>query len=131
EFGLGFNSETCTIEGSPNQSGNLSIRFLFKVQQELEESPANEKIINLVVNPDPKTLWKNLPSNPQAIFSKKDDDFAFSKLGEKHIVVASKRGRSHQNVGSFREDDFAFSYNEKTKWSVVAVSDGAGTYPLS
>ncbi|MDB5014713.1 MAG: hypothetical protein JWQ25_2915, partial [Daejeonella sp.] len=60
-----------------------------------------------------------------------DDVTAFEKLGTKHIVVASKRGRSHKNIGSFREDDFEFKHFENTGWSVIAVSDGAGSCSLS
>jgi hypothetical protein len=50
-------------------------------------------------------------------------------LGQK-IVVVSKRGRSHANVGSFRDDDFAF----KTLTIQVEYSssfDGAGSASLS
>ncbi|MBS1572365.1 MAG: protein phosphatase 2C domain-containing protein, partial [Bacteroidetes bacterium] len=61
----------------------------------------------------------------------------FDKLGEKNIVVSSKRGRSHgkeienTGFGSSRDDDFAFKYFEKTKWSLVVVSDGAGSAYLA
>lgn len=131
EIGLQFDKETDTIKGIPNQSGALKFKLLFKVKGEDENSESNEKTITLVVNPDPKTLWKDIPSNKEAIFWKEDDAKAFGKLGEKHIVVASNRGRSHENVGSFRDDDFAFKYWKQTGWSVVAVSDGAGSYSLS
>ncbi len=131
EIGLQFDKETDTIKGVPNQSGELKFKLLFKVTGEDEDSVPNEKIITLVVNPDPKTLWKNIPSEKEAIFWKEDDAKAFGKLGEKHIVVSSNRGRSHENVGSFRDDDFSFKFIEETGWSVVAVSDGAGGYSLS
>lgn len=131
EIGLQFDKETDTIKGVPNQNGELKFKLLFKVIGEDENSEPNEKPITLIVNPDPKTLWRNIPSDKEALFWKEDDAKAFGKLGEKHIVVASNRGRSHENVGSFRDDDFAFKFIEKTGWSVVAVSDGAGSYPLS
>lgn len=54
-----------------------------------------------------------------------------SSFLDKKIVVASKRGRSHANVGSFRDDDFAFKNINETGWSVVVVSDGAGSASLS
>jgi serine/threonine protein phosphatase PrpC len=105
--------------------------LFFKVDGEPENEPPHEKLIPLVINADPKTLWKQLPSDKNAIFWKKDNDGAYSSLGGKRIVVASKRGRSHQNAGSFRDDDFAFKYVDKSGWSVVAVADGAGSYALS
>lgn len=55
----------------------------------------------------------------------KDDEISFEKLGDKNIVVSSKRGRSHANVGSFRDDDFAFKFIDHTGWSIVCVADGA------
>ncbi|MCB0486297.1 MAG: protein phosphatase 2C domain-containing protein, partial [Flavobacteriaceae bacterium] len=79
----------------------------------------------------PKSLWKDIPSDKNDIFWKEDDVSIEGSLGNRHIVVASKRGRSHKNVGSFRDDDFAFKHFEKTGWSVIAVSDGAGNYSLS
>jgi hypothetical protein len=54
-----------------------------------------------------------------------------SQFLDKNIVVASKRGRSHANVGSFREDDFAFKNFSTNAWSILAVSDGAGSASLS
>jgi serine/threonine protein phosphatase PrpC len=51
-------------------------------------------------------------------------------LGDRFILASSKRGRSHANVGSFREDDFAFS-NLDSGWSLVAVADGAGSAKVS
>lgn len=131
EVGLKFNKETGTIEGFPTQSGELKFKLSFKVAGEDENDAPNEKTITLVVNPDPKTLWKDIPSDKGAIFWKVDDAKAYGKLGEKYVVVTSNRGRSHENVGSFRDDDFAFRYIKETGWSVVAVSDGAGSCSLS
>lgn len=131
DIGLKFNQTEDRIEGTPVQSGDIKIKFLFKIVGESEYSPPNEKQISLVINPDPKSLWKDIPSNPNDLFWKKDDSSTIGKLGEKNIVVSSKRGRSHKNVGSFRDDDFAFKHIEETGWSVVAVSDGAGSYSLS
>ena len=52
-------------------------------------------------------------------------------MGTKTIVVSSKRGRSHQNVGSFRDDDFSFKHFDSNGWSLICVADGAGSYSLS
>lgn len=131
EIGLAFNPATDTIEGIPKISGDLKFQLLFKVTGQNENGPNNVKSISLIVNPDPKTLWKDIPSDKTDPFWKEDDVSVFGSLGKKSIVVSSKRGRSHKNVGSFRDDDFGFKYFEKTGWAVVAVSDGAGSYSLS
>jgi serine/threonine protein phosphatase PrpC len=131
EIGLTYNNKTDSIEGVPTSSGDMKIKFLFKIIGESDNSQPNEKLISLVVNPDPKSLWKDIPSDVNDPFWKEDDVSISDRLGERHIVVSSKRGRSHKNVGSFRDDDFALKYIEETGWSVVAVSDGAGSYSLS
>lgn len=131
EIGLHFNNETNSIEGTPNQNGELKFKLIFNIIGETVNAVPHEKIFTLVVNPDPKKLWKDIPSDTNAIFWKKDDDKVFDKIGEKHIVVASNRGRAHENVGSFRDDDYDFKYLEQTGWSVVAVSDGAGSASLA
>jgi serine/threonine protein phosphatase PrpC len=131
QIGLTFNIETHTIEGTPSQSGDVKLKLLFRIQGETDNAPVNEKFISLVINPDPKSLWKDIPSDTNDLFWKEDDISIADELGDKNIVVASKRGRSHKNVGSFRDDDFAFKHFEKTGWSVIAVSDGAGSYSLS
>jgi len=127
DLGLSFNKVTDTIEGTPTKSGDVKFKLLYKIKGEDDNTPLNEKLISLVINPDPKSLWVLKPSNQEAIFSKPDEIEAFEKLGEKTIVVSSKRGRSHGKEGTSRDDDFAFKYFEKTHWSLVVVSDGAGT----
>lgn len=130
EIGLEFDVDEMTIKGMPTKSGNLKLQFLFKIKGE-EASDFHKKEMLLVINPDPKSLWKNIPSDEDDKFWKPDNVVTSEKFGDRHIVVASKRGRSHANVGSFRDDDFAFKHFEDTGWSVVAVSDGAGSYPFS
>lgn len=131
QIGLAYVEANNAIVGTPNQSGDVRIKFYFKIPGESENMPANEKTISLVVNPDPKSLWKDIPSDVNDLFWKADDVSVFDKLGNRSIVVSSKRGRSHKNVGSARDDDFAYKYFDKSGWSVVAVSDGAGSYSLS
>jgi serine/threonine protein phosphatase PrpC len=131
EIGLNFNREGNIIEGIPNTSGDLQITLLYKIIGQSDDEKINEKNFKIVINPDPKTLWKDIPSNKNDEFWKEDDVNEFGDLGEKKIIVSSKRGRSHKNVGSFRDDDFAFKHIDKTGWSIVGVSDGAGSYSLS
>lgn len=131
DIGLKFDPSTLSIRGIPNKSGDFNLKLLFKLQDETENSPLNEKIIPLLVMVDPKTLWKNLPSNKEDIYWKEDNATTFDKLGTRSIVVSSKRGRSHQNVGSFRDDDFGFKHYVTSGWSVISVADGAGSYSLS
>ncbi len=131
EIGLKFNSVDDTIDGVPTKSGELKIKFLFKIEGESEDSEVNIKEFSIIINPDPKSLWKDIESDKTDQFWKEDNVTIKDLVGEKRIVISSKRGRSHANVGSFRDDDFAYKYFNNSGWTVVAVSDGAGSYSLS
>lgn len=131
KIGLEFNQEKHCIEGIPNLSGDFKIKMLFKVKGESENIDFNVKNIDLIINADPKSLWKNIPSDKEAIFWKEDLKSSSDKILEKSIIVSSRRGRSHENVGSFRDDDFAYKSFDDTGWTIVAVSDGAGSAAIS
>jgi hypothetical protein len=130
EAGLYYDEKTKQITGIPKVSGDLKILFRFKVQGQDDAAAMNEKKIDLVINPDPRSLWKNIASDTNDPYWKEDNVTVFAPLGDRHILVSSKRGRSHANVGSFREDDFAFK-DLQNGWSIVVVSDGAGSAKVS
>ncbi|HTE25186.1 PP2C family serine/threonine-protein phosphatase [Flavitalea sp.] len=129
-IGLHYDSKIKLITGTPAESGDHKIIFKFKISGQPAELPFNEKIIPLIINPDPRSLWKTLESDKADPWWKQDDVTIFSPLGPLQLLVSSKRGRSHANVGSFREDDFAFSELENG-WSIVVVADGAGSAKAS
>ncbi|MCK8140710.1 protein phosphatase 2C domain-containing protein [Flavobacterium sp. I-SCBP12n] len=131
DTGLAFDTKKELLYGEPKISGDIKIKLFFKIDGEAEEVTLNEKTITLIINPDPKSLWKNIESDQNDPFSKEDNVAVSSQFLDKNIVVASKRGRSHANVGSFREDDFAFKNFSTNGWSILAVSDGAGSASLS
>src|SRR3954468_17309227 len=59
EVGLRFDEQTKQIIGVPTQSGDIKIKFKFKLEGQPDDAPFNEKIITLIINPDPRSLWKN------------------------------------------------------------------------
>lgn len=130
DVGLHYDEKTKQITGVPTKSGDINIVFKFKVEGQADDAPFNEKMIPLIINPDPKSLWKNVESDKNDPHQKADDLTVFAPLGDRHILASSKRGRSHANVGSFREDDFAFKELENG-WNIVVVADGAGSAKLS
>ena len=129
--GLEYDSNEELLFGNPLISGDIKIKLQFRIDGEEENSKLNEKTITLIVNPDPKSLWKDLESDKKDPFWKEDNVAVSDVFLDKNLVIASKRGRSHANVGSFRDDDFAFKNINETGWSVIAVSDGAGSATLS
>jgi hypothetical protein len=130
KVGLQYDSKLKLITGIPPESGDHKIIFRFRISGQSADQPFNEKIINLIINPDPRSLWKTLDSDKTDPWWKEDDITTFAPLGPLHLLVSSKRGRSHANVGSFREDDFAFTELENG-WNIVVVADGAGSAKAS
>ena len=130
EAGLRYDEQTKQITGIPTKSGDIQFAFRFTLEGQPENVRYNEKILTIIINPDPKSLWKNIPSDQGDPYAKKDDVTVFAPIADRYIIVSSKRGRSHANVGSFREDDFAFR-DLDNGWSIVVVSDGAGSAKIS
>jgi serine/threonine protein phosphatase PrpC len=128
--GLIFDAETKLITGIPTISGDLVIKVNFTLKDQPDTTQIHQKTILLIINPDPKTLWKNIPSPTDGRFPKADNQHIADVFLDKRIVVSSKRGRSHANVGSARDDDFSY-HNYEDGWSIIAVSDGAGSAKFS
>ncbi|MCS4301738.1 PP2C family serine/threonine-protein phosphatase [Chryseobacterium sp. BIGb0232] len=124
----GLMFENNRISGTPmaNNLYHLDIEFFHIEDKENTEI----KRVQLLVNIDPKDLWKNVPADKEADFYKEDEASFQGRFSDKKIVVVSKRGRSHAHEGKFREDDFAV--NElPSDWNIVSVSDGAGSATMA
>ncbi|WP_048505967.1 PP2C family serine/threonine-protein phosphatase [Chryseobacterium angstadtii] len=122
ETGLSF--ENNKISGIPYASSvhDLDIEFCHIH----DENSTEIKKVHLLVNADPKDLWKNIPGDTADAYYKPDEAIYQGEFLDKKIVVASKRGRSHAHEGKFREDDFAVNALPRD-WCIVSVSDGAGS----
>lgn len=131
ELGITFQEEENKLTGIPTKNGEFELLLWFILSGEGDNAEEHKKKIKLIINPDPKTLWKNIPTNKDDIFYKEDNASDSGKIGGKQFIVSSKRGRSHQNNGSFRDDDYDYKFYEDNGWSVIAVSDGAGSAKLS
>lgn len=125
--GLGCSADLAsgTLGGTPVAAGDytLTVRYHYARQ-----SPARKRqaLVQLSVIPDPRSMWKNLPSDRNDPYFKEDE--ACSSLAGKDfaIAAASKRGRSHAHVGSFRDDDYRIDQQAATGWTIAVVADGAG-----
>lgn len=126
EIGLSFDQNK--ISGTPtvNNVYHLEIEF-YHIG---DEKNVDVKKVDLFVNADPKVLWKNIPGDENDVFYKPDETSYKGRFSDKKIVVTSKRGRSHAHEGKFREDDFAVS-ELPADWSMISVSDGAGSAQLA
>lgn len=119
--GLTIDVDGHKITGVPSDSGEFGFTLLG-----VAGTQRIEYCIRISVIPDPRSLWKDLPTDPSAPFQKPNEDHAQLR-GDLLMVAASKRGRSHAHVGSFREDDFGLTMQGPGGWHIAIVADGAGS----
>lgn len=126
--GLGMQAGTspAAISGTPAVPGEYEIGIDYRLADD-GANEARQAVVKLIVTPDPRTLWKNLPTDPQAPYWK-PDHFCKAVCGARmHAVAASTRGRSHAHVGSFRDDAVDIGLVADTGWYFAVVADGAGS----
>ena len=123
-----YDDQSHAISCKPTESGEFELEvFIDAYRHERHVFP-----LRLTVNPDPKTLWKNLPSDQNGVYAKPDSEAGFHYCSEEmSIVAASQRGRSHAHEAKPRDDDFACSYDPVNTLAVLVVADGAGSAKFS
>ncbi len=131
ELGIAFDEATNTISGIPKQQGEFILSLLFRLKHHPADRAFSEKKIHLVVNPDPKSLWQYLPSDKEDKYWQPDQEAITLPFGDRKLVIASKRGRSHAHEGKFRDDSFGCDFNTEKGWGIIAVADGAGSAKYS
>jgi serine/threonine protein phosphatase PrpC len=136
-LGLQYLVKEKRIIGVPINHGEYPIKIRIKRTDWELRKPFIEKTLTLIINPDPKSLWNNLPTPKDIEYYKPDEDKQFLKVKSinsdslKDMVAASQRGRSHAHEAKARDDDFQLFYDENNKWYILAVADGAGSSKYS
>jgi serine/threonine protein phosphatase PrpC len=87
--------------------------------------------VQVSVIPDPKSLWKDLPSDSTARFHKPDKSEQLVESKSFVTFASSVRGRSHAHKGTHRDDDFCVLSDESSGWMISCVADGAGSCKFS
>ena len=119
------------------KGGDFPLTLRYKPQGLLEGEEWLERKLTIILNPDPKTLWNNIPTPRDTPYYKEDSQMQYIKVEEKDgmpckdIVAASQRGRSHAHEGKPRDDHFKLHYCSDTEWYILAVADGAGSAKYS
>lgn len=134
---IGTNFRGLEIKGTPSVAGDYDVVLKYKYKGWYEGCRVLERKFRIAINPDPRSLWKDIPTDKNIKFYK--EDFANEYLtvsendkgSQKDIVAASKRGRSHAHEGKPRDDDFKLYHNSGNGWYVIAVADGAGSAKYS
>lgn len=122
DLNLDYNNTTKTIAGTPQRAGTYTILIKWRVEGYATESTE----IEIIVNPDPNSLWKDIPADEKDPYFKPSLANQYIESTEIKIAAASRRGRSHAHVGSFRDDDF-FVEHLANGWNITIVADGAGS----
>lgn len=123
DIGIVFDPITSTLTGTPTKSGDIEMSVTWSCYPTISYTTA----VLLIVNPDPRSLWKIIDPPTDDRYYKSNIDSKMIVDGGVRIAAASRRGRSHEHVGSFRDDDFFISHNAGNGWSVLLVADGAGS----
>jgi hypothetical protein len=132
---------TFIIRGTPKQAGTFNIIVRYKFESLLKDKEYIERNIQIIINPDPRDLWKDIPVDwenmPEPKYVKKDTDHEYILVPslsdgtpQKDIVAASKRGRSHAQEGKPRDDHFKLKHMDNG-WYIISVADGAGSAKFS
>lgn len=124
DCGLVFDEATGAVTGTPTRPSDGTLSLDYVPSRSGCSIPFK---VSLLINPDPASLWKDLPTPADAPYQKPLADHCEERHGPFRIVAASRRGRSHANKGEFRDDDFAIGYAADTGWLVIVVADGAGS----
>ncbi|MGV3854508.1 PP2C family serine/threonine-protein phosphatase [Citrobacter freundii] len=122
-IGLSFDKDQELLTGTPTESGDIELSVIWSCASH-DECETKQLFI---VNPDPRSLWKVVEPPADAPYPKSHLDAAGLVRGDIRIAAASRRGRSHEHAGSFRDDDFYINHCQETGWSVMLVADGAGS----
>ena len=126
------------IIGKPTTPGDFTVKLCYKHKGWIFGEPVSEIKIPIAFNPDPRSLWKNIPTSENISFYKPDYISEYVKVEasktsgpRKDIVAASQRGRSHAQEGKPRDDHFKLHHCENSDWYIIAVADGAGSAKFS
>ncbi|MEL6988184.1 MAG: PP2C family serine/threonine-protein phosphatase, partial [Bacteroidota bacterium] len=132
EIGLQFNTESKEITGLPSKEGD----FMFEMDYILEGLDEGfkikpiERILNIIINPDPRSLWQTNEPPEGSLFPKEHFLFNTFDFFDYKIFGASLRGRSHAHKGTYRDDHFIIKALEQDVL-LLAVADGAGSAKYS
>lgn len=125
----------CSLSGKPKKAGDYVLKLRYKT---VEGEPVSELAIPVAFNPNPRDLWRNIPTDPNIPYYKPDSDKKYVKVEaggdgapKKDIVAASQRGRSHAQEGKARDDHFSLFHCDESDWYIIAVADGAGSAKYS
>lgn len=122
DLGLAYDPATRSVHGVPVQAGEHPIALRWQD----ESAGTRSASLVLIVNANPRDLWKTIDADPTDPYYKPNEDAACIGASGSRIAAGSKRGRSHAHAGTCRDDDFFVAHDAASGWSTLIVADGAG-----
>lgn len=119
------------ISGVPDEAGEFKITFGYILNGHPKPGKFIMRQASLIINPDPRDLWRDLPVDPGLEYYKDNEESQLLKTPNGIMLAASGRGRSHAHKGLPRDDDFSLFYDDFSGWHIMAVADGAGSATFS
>ncbi|RYD27367.1 MAG: hypothetical protein EOP86_24655, partial [Verrucomicrobiaceae bacterium] len=89
--GLTFDAADGSLKGTPEVAGEYGLTVFWRRAGDPRDRLL-ERTIRLTINPDPRSLWKNTPSDPGLMFAKADDESSALDTPELRWLGASRRG---------------------------------------
>jgi serine/threonine protein phosphatase PrpC len=126
EYGLKYDDNMAFLSGSPNRTGELALKFFYQTKDDINTTI--ECLVLIFIKPDTRKMFeRQVEPDPSLPYQKDHLERYAIHEGEKTLVGASRRGRSHAMDGKFRDDDMELVYQPKDGWYILAVADGAGS----
>ncbi|SAK48384.1 hypothetical protein AWB79_01283 [Caballeronia hypogeia] len=127
-FGLSFEMATQHVTGVPALAGDFVLPLQWRYPGHASRQTGE---CRLTSNPDPRSLWKVVEPDPALPYQKPHLAQQLIEGDGFRMVAASRRGRSHEHGGTFRDDDFFMASTLNNGWNVLIVADGAGSAEFS
>lgn len=121
-LGISFDPESRCLVGMPIKSGNFTLVVHWSVN-----AIRYHNDVLLIINPDPRSLWQINEPPADSPYPKAHIDSKLILEEGIRIAGASRRGRSHEHAGTFRDDDFYIHHDDQSQWNILIVADGAGS----
>jgi len=129
--GISWNIGKQSFEGVAKNAGTFQLEMEGVFEFSKGHTKKTKGSCSLTVIPDPKSLWKTLEPDETIPYGKDhEDSMCLEAPDGSRLLYASKRGRAHAHVGTFRDDDGKI-LTTASGWSILSIADGGGSYPLA
>jgi len=128
--GLKVDLENWRISGTPAIAGEFTLGLRYALSSQPAEV-SHTAALTFVINADPKTLWRDNPSDRSAPFWKEDSASSVCLGRQAKMIAARQRGRAHAHMGTICDDDYLLHCDDMNGWHLAVVADGAGSAKFS